>query len=552
MTNFNNLPDLVIHLIIKQVCYMCNDGWFFKGRLPLIAVNRRFRQIGFPSVNDSLYLETISSSEERITNCIYFKDPGRRSCVRSLELGHPDIDNKLHVIVRLLVNLVNSLDGTAKEESRWSDKEIVAMGPEAIGGFAVLFPNIRHVSITANSSGEDGRAFNTTWVDVLERQLTSFHTSLQFEENIAQHHLDLARFSCICNEEPESPLPMLNPLTLACLHLHDPPSNFISQCFQPEGGVVVFPNLVDLRITFGEKSHIERMELMEARPVQLQLPKLRNFDVGAANIVGTVFWPGLSLNHLDTLKFCGDDLAFPHFGSLPIKFVGCMDVNLCDYMGPVDDTFYQIANRLFGEVTVFRESTLHIETGLLSSLDPGRFSWTNITNLELVGINPYYCIWRLAKLPFVKKLLISYKWTNREMTFGGPFSFDEEGQFDLSSHGLQKLIILKEGNWDKEDDDYDDDYDEEEEDEEHEPDSRMVAKVTMALATRIVSLQEIYISNGELFDFLYHGAYKKKVNEAGRILRNEIALISDRYPHLKTIRVYDDLTDVDCEIAFNE
>lgn len=75
LLHVNNIPVFVICFIIKRVCSGYKDAKGFKHRLPPVAVNRKFRQAGMPTVYDYLFVMATVEFED--------EDAGGGSCNRT-------------------------------------------------------------------------------------------------------------------------------------------------------------------------------------------------------------------------------------------------------------------------------------------------------------------------------------------------------------------------------------------------------------------------------------------------------------------------------------
>lgn len=151
----NELPDLVVYLILKYLRYPCNKEEDFKQRLPFLAINRNFRQTGLPSVYNCLSIDVaicfaIEDPKDRLVSLgtySLYRTSGLRHLVRKMKFGGKDtfasLDDFQILIQEFMENLVApklTVDIMLRE-------------------YIKLFPNVSEVSISTSKPGDNGNMF---------------------------------------------------------------------------------------------------------------------------------------------------------------------------------------------------------------------------------------------------------------------------------------------------------------------------------------------------------------------------------------------------------
>lgn len=440
MTHFNDLPELVICFIIKHVCSVNSTPDEFYHRLPLVAVNRRFRHIGLSLVFDLLYVvetnfDTIVDNYD-LVKCLQY-----RPLIKKIKIGtHLCSDSRL-AMYRLVACLGISLDTSGSKEQLVVEKLVQ------------LFPNIASVTIKGEMFSSGVSDFAAKWVDLLGKQLRSFHCYSLFPQTGPSQTppLELTSLAFNFGMDPIKVTPKFNPLTLRHLVIHSPPKEFDWQCFQLDDNQdkpIVFSNLVFFRyVAFKiRKSTIAGPSQRCARQPQLHFPKLRKLEYLTYNIEHIVFKPTVISKHLDLLSISKGTAALRSFESPLIKSVGILDIDLSRYNeGMLDDRFYQLTNHLFGAISITKESGVHLESNIAQLLDYQRIRWHNLTRIEVSGNRHREFLQHLHLFPALRNLLLIFGHFSRDdphMAFDCLYT----GTLDqLQDHRLEKFIISGSG-----------------------------------------------------------------------------------------------------------
>lgn len=447
MLHINDIPDQAIYHIINWVCSGYKDAKDFKHRLPLLAVNRKFRLSGISSVYDNLFVMATKTSSKLdvFSNIGLFQFPEYCAFVKKVKLDSQNPSNlskgPLDPVIRLMDNLLVTLYNTMP----LLKEDLLPNAPLVAERFIEMFPNIGRVDLDAESFKMEAREFASKWVNILGSQLTALHSNIPFDGTVTQSLLELTTVTFSCNMSSAELLPAINPLPLEFLHIVDPPRGFSWQCFQPKNGILVFPNLTTLYFSCdgvrgGDEDLMDALK-EDASPgsLRLQFPNLKVFDTRVRNADGIVFRPEIIPSHLEELRMLIQDIAFLEFGQLPIESVGCLDVHISESYAIFDDAFYDISNRLFGEVTITKEASVRLGVDQTDVIDIEQIQWTNVSVLEIDYRDLQCCVSYLYKIPTLRKLELN-AW---EAILDGEEinTIPTEPIAELRDHGLEELAI---------------------------------------------------------------------------------------------------------------
>lgn len=506
--DYNSLPDLITYYIIKYICSANNEQKDFKHRLPLLAINRKHRQLASPLVFDSLFMDfSYSRTIDPKTSTTFWKPfqsgnyelyltpTKHQDFVRHFELGHKDSHGKLSDALKMMAAM---LDIPIPEMEMETEDELVKNAPWMVEQFIGMFPNIRRCHLnTTGYSNNICHQFVSKWMDLLGSQLVEFHTNIPIGKTIQGLSMELTKLSFSCNETQNVLLPRVNIQILEYLCIYDPPKDFDWQCFQSSNSVLRFPNLHTLKIHSFDFS-VDQPGTTR-KPTKIQLPKLKTLDVVIANGGTATFILEQLPDHLDRLRLHENQWVFQDFAQLPIKSVGRLDVVINNYNQNLDDRFYQYSNRLFGQI-LCKESVVRFGELAIDGLELDRTHWSNLTNLDLDVRELRVCLYILVKLPGLRKFLLACRSPYEDEDNTDVENIPQTPVKQLCNHGLEELIFSNYNldGWPRE----------------------YVVGVGVCLAKSLTGLQRIYVDIGKDEDM--NDGMNKAFNE---------------YPYLRAVEV---------------
>lgn len=516
MVHITELPDLVIHNIIKHVRYSYNVKKVFKKRLPLIAVNRQFRRAGLASLYSCLFLDTKVVDKEYdgmgrpklIDNGDLYQTSELRSLVRAIKIGKQNRENELWLYLSIITTYLDNLSGPlTAANSLHNYNGLMKNAGRVVERLVKLFPNVTCVVIEIEVAREgEGGEFTSKWIDLLGNQLTSFHSFLPFSQpKTFKVPLELTSLTLNCGLDSKIKLPKFNPLPLKYLNVIAPPPHFSWDCFRQGngGGPIVFPNLTTLDYmcyTSGDGNRRNnRLRRQAPRTPQLQFPKLITLALTILNSKGGEFKPEVISARLNKLTINADDIAYRGLELSIIKSVGTLDIDTFKLKEDPSNELYNVTNHLLGEVTITKDAVLHLYTEVMVRLDFGRINWSKVTKLKLAGSRQELFLPHLHRMPSLRELSIYARMHSNDDWPVDVRNLPTTPLAELRDHGLKKLLINDEDAiWS----------------------TSYVVKLTMHLAKSVRGLKEIELTE----DFIEH-------------LEKDMKKASKQHPHLKNIKV---------------
>lgn len=416
MTNLQDLPDLIIHCIIKLIRNGIGPSYYLKKRLPLLAICSKWRQVGLPVIYDTLFFCAERDAEigngDLYTNSVY------RALVNNVIIPNDAGSRKYSTVPSSLVEYLKGLSGLSSNGSSMSIEAFKDIMPEALDAFAVEFPNINSINFGLIGTAILPIKLSTQLVEIFRHQLISLEYRFSYLLDLAYLPNQLTCLHCSLDGMPAGCLPKINPTPLKDLWIENCPDDFpLLFSRQPYSEDVVFPNLRELYLNAWMRYPKDLSESgQHAQTLRLHFPNLKylGFVVEKGSIAFAIN-PASLPDHLERLELHGDKSVICQFGNLPLKSIGHIKIIARNmFVGDTED-FFRVTNSLLsGREIAHDVAEVKMSNPSGFGADFEQVRWCNISKLEIIDPRYCHCFSWLKNVPSIRCYIITY--TKR--TFG--------------------------------------------------------------------------------------------------------------------------------------
>lgn len=414
MANMSDLPVLVIYRIIKLVYYNNDEFKGLRSKLPLIAINSAWRQVGLPILYGTLFFNSTPSDP---SNIHLYTTKAYKSLVKCVEIQPSRYVNHIFGLPTLLFNYIANLSGLLinNQEPTPSIDSVMDAMPRTLEKLSKMFSNVNAVDLKFPGSDSTTAQFSTSLVEHFRHRLVSLSYKWPGLLDLSFLPPQLTSLHCNFQCKPASQMPKINPHPLKYLYITNPPQDFpLLFTREPDSSILVkFPNLRKLSLIC-EKVYAEETadSVAQAQKLELHFPKLwlLKLVVGEGN-TAFAFNPKTLPAHLEILDIAGTNSAICRLGrELPARSIGHIRLVVDKVFEEDIEDFFNVSNRLLGQTNITHRSgdvKLFCCTERYD-MQLSEVKWKDLSKLELVDPRFWYCVYLLDRLPSVKYFSVIY------------------------------------------------------------------------------------------------------------------------------------------------
>lgn len=466
MSTIQNLPNLAVTQILKN---LSDDTYEISGLpniLPFLAVCRQWRYLGLPVIYKTMYIEPDYQWDNSqngyfcraSSNTALLVDDKHRELVKELKIVWESND--------IIENINSLMDTLGMGITKWPqniEKHLVydtrfVQDPSnedfktyklndwlfgemslIIENFKMTFPNIQSLTIELTGGSGVATQFTTKLVEVYFDQLTKLYHNVYSHLELPNFPPNLTHLSYKCQPLSFLPIPKINTEPLKVLIWHDFPNNF---SWKNTCNSLVFPQLKRLEAKSADKDSQavleERAQVLGiqleppvSQPEELVLPVVDSLCIDYWGVRDACLHVTKISQQLSYFNFVGRVDKLECFSRLPLKSIDYISIDLDTEIKDMSE-FYRITNSLFGKsINNSGDCFFVYDRGDLA-VDFNMLKWENVNNLQMECLSTTALIKTITAMPQLEKVRVTYL-----------DHIDEDVDWDLlCSSNIRNLMVV--------------------------------------------------------------------------------------------------------------